>query len=82
MRSDKPLAGLATRRALTDSLSRAGLEPSDVSHVNAHGLSTIDDDRYEAQAIHDVLGDVPVTAPKSFFGHFGPAAARWKWLRP
>jgi 3-oxoacyl-[acyl-carrier-protein] synthase II len=68
---DKPLAGSAARRALTDSLSRAGLQPSDISHVNAHGLSTIDDDHYEAQAIHEVLGDVPVTAAKSFFGHLG-----------
>ena len=39
--------------------------------MNAHGLSTIADDRYEAQAIRAVLGDVPVTAPKSFFGHLG-----------
>ncbi len=42
-----------------------------MSHVNAHGLSTLEDDRYEAQAIQAVLGDVPVTAPKSFFGHLG-----------
>jgi 3-oxoacyl-[acyl-carrier-protein] synthase II len=71
VRPDKPLTGLAVRRALVESLSRAGLQPADVSHINAHGLSTIDDDRYEAQAIHDVLGDVPVTASKSFFGHLG-----------
>ena len=66
-----PLTGSAVRTVLTESLRRAGLEPTDVSHVNAHGLSTIADDRYEAQAIHAVLGDVPVTAPKSFFGHLG-----------
>ena len=71
LRPNQPLAGLAARRVLTDSLSRAGLQPTDLSHVNAHGLSTIDDDRYEAQAIQAVLGDVPVTALKSFFGHLG-----------
>jgi 3-oxoacyl-[acyl-carrier-protein] synthase II len=71
LRPNQPLAGLAVRRALVDSLSRAGLQPTDLSHVNAHGLSTIDDDRYEAQAIHAVLGDVPVTALKSFIGHLG-----------
>jgi 3-oxoacyl-[acyl-carrier-protein] synthase II len=65
------LAGTAIRQVLIDSLKRAGLEPQDVGHVNAHGLSTIADDRYEAQAIHAILGDVPVTAPKSFFGHLG-----------
>ncbi|HEY2883398.1 MAG TPA: beta-ketoacyl-[acyl-carrier-protein] synthase family protein, partial [Pirellulales bacterium] len=45
--------------------------PNQIHHVNAHGLSTPVDDRYEAQAIRAVLGDVPVTAPKSFFGHLG-----------
>jgi 3-oxoacyl-[acyl-carrier-protein] synthase II len=67
----QPLAGSAVRRVLIESLRRAGLEAADIGHVNAHGLSTIADDRYEAQAIHAVLGDVPVTAPKSFFGHLG-----------
>ena len=42
--------------------------------VVAHGLGTIDDDRLEAQAIRDTLGDVPVTAPKSYFGHLATAA--------
>jgi 3-oxoacyl-[acyl-carrier-protein] synthase II len=42
-----------------------------VGHVNAHGLSTIEMDRAEASAIVAELGDVPVTAPKSAFGHLG-----------
>jgi len=66
-----PLTGSAVRRVIADSLQRGGLTAADISHVNAHGLSTVADDRYEAQAIHDVLGDVPVTAPKSYFGHLG-----------
>lgn len=67
----EPLTGSAVRRVITDSLQRGSLTPTDINHVNAHGLSTVADDRYEAQAIHDVLGDVPVTAPKSYFGHLG-----------
>jgi 3-oxoacyl-[acyl-carrier-protein] synthase II len=67
----EPLTGSALRQVLSESLSRAGVNPNDVGHVNAHGLSTIADDRYEAQAIRAVLADVPVTAPKSFFGHSG-----------
>ncbi|HTQ39890.1 MAG TPA: beta-ketoacyl-[acyl-carrier-protein] synthase family protein [Pirellulales bacterium] len=67
----RPLTGFAVKRVLAESLRRAQLEPADIGHVNAHGLSTIADDRYEAQAIRAVLGDVPVTAPKSFFGHLG-----------
>lgn len=51
------------------------LEPSRLSHVNAHGLASLESDRQEAQAIHDSLGDVPVTAIKSYFGQLGPGAA-------
>jgi 3-oxoacyl-[acyl-carrier-protein] synthase II len=71
LQPDQPLTGLSVRQVLTESLRRANLQPSDIGHVNAHGLSTLVDDCYEAQAIHAVLGDVPVTAPKSFFGHLG-----------
>ncbi|MEN6450089.1 MAG: beta-ketoacyl synthase N-terminal-like domain-containing protein, partial [Thermoguttaceae bacterium] len=66
--------GLAIRRAVRGALDDAGLTPADVGLVVAHGVSTVDDDRVEAQAIHEVLGDVPLTAPKSYFGHLGPGA--------
>jgi 3-oxoacyl-[acyl-carrier-protein] synthase II len=69
--SGQPLQGQAIRHAIHAALEQAGLRPSDVGHVNAHGISTRHDDRIEAQAIRDVLGDVPVTAPKSFFGNLG-----------
>jgi hypothetical protein len=45
--------------------SPRGLNPAAVGHVTAHGLSTVDGDRIEAQAIRDTLGNVPVTAPPS-----------------
>jgi 3-oxoacyl-[acyl-carrier-protein] synthase II len=61
----------AVRRAIVAALEHAELRPGDVGHVNAHGLSTIGDDCSEAEAIRDTLGDVPVTAPKSYFGNFG-----------
>jgi 3-oxoacyl-[acyl-carrier-protein] synthase II len=64
------LAG-AIRRAIADALEAAHLKPADVGHINAHGMSTTEDDQIEAQAIRDVLGDVPVTAPKSYFGNLG-----------
>ena len=44
---------------------------SDLGHVNPHGYGTVPHDRAEAQAIRAVLGETPVTAPKSFFGHLG-----------
>jgi 3-oxoacyl-[acyl-carrier-protein] synthase II len=68
---DRQLSGAAIRQVITDTLSRANLTPADLAHVNAHGLSTINDDRYEAAAIGAALGDVPAIALKSFFGHAG-----------
>jgi 3-oxoacyl-[acyl-carrier-protein] synthase II len=67
----KELRGKAIRASITQALRSAGLQPDQVGHVNANGLSTALDDRLEAQAIRDTLGDVPVTAPKSFFGNLG-----------
>jgi 3-oxoacyl-[acyl-carrier-protein] synthase II len=65
----RPPEGAGIRRAIVAALRSAGMQPADIGHVNAHGLSTIDDDRAEAQAIHAELGDVPVTALKSYFGN-------------
>jgi len=67
----QPFSGKAIRSAMRQALAASGMESRDVGHVNAHGLSTRLHDRTEAQAIHDVLADVPVTAPKSFFGNLG-----------
>jgi 3-oxoacyl-[acyl-carrier-protein] synthase II len=65
------VSGAALRQAIRAAREAAGLEPRDIGHVNAHGLSTIEMDRAEARAIAAELGDVPVTAPKSSFGHLG-----------
>ncbi len=67
----EPFQGTAIRAAINQSLRDARIEPADVGHVNANGLSTMLHDRVEANAIRDTLGDVPVTAPKSFFGNLG-----------
>ncbi|MEX2186092.1 MAG: beta-ketoacyl-[acyl-carrier-protein] synthase family protein [Pirellulales bacterium] len=65
----------AARRAMETALREAGLSPADVGHVNASGLSTAEHDRAEAEAIVSLLGDVPVTAPKSLFGNLGASTA-------
>jgi 3-oxoacyl-[acyl-carrier-protein] synthase II len=66
---------VALARAIAAALRDAGRAPSDVGHINAHGLSTTDRDADEARAIHEVFGaladKVPVTAPKSYFGNLG-----------
>ncbi|MFN5755514.1 MAG: beta-ketoacyl-[acyl-carrier-protein] synthase family protein [Planctomycetia bacterium] len=67
------VTGAALRQAIRPALAAARLAPGEVGHVNAHGVSTIEMDRLEAAAIAAELGDVPVTAPKSSFGHLGAA---------
>lgn len=60
--------GSAVRLSIQAALRDANMEPGDIGHVNANGSSMIVRDQLEAQAIHDCLGEVPVTAPRSFFG--------------
>ncbi|QDS97294.1 beta-ketoacyl-[acyl-carrier-protein] synthase family protein [Adhaeretor mobilis] len=68
--SQKP-SGQSICQSIDASLQSANLTAGDIGHVNAHGLSTPHADRIEAEAICAKLGDVPVTAPKSYFGHLG-----------
>ena len=58
-------AALALRRAL----SSAGLTPSNIAYVNAHGTGTRLNDAAEARAVSEVLGDVPVMSCKGLIGH-------------
>lgn len=64
----------AIERSIASCLERAQLRAEDVDHVNAHGLSDIENDQFEATAIREVLNGVAVTALKSFFGNVGAAS--------
>lgn len=57
-------------------LDDAGLEPSAIAHVNAHGTSTPLNDASEAEAIAKVFGESPppVTSTKGVIGHLIGAA--------
>ena len=57
-------------------LDDAGLDASEVGHVNAHGTSTPLNDAAEAEAIRKVFGDgaPPVTSTKGVTGHLIGAA--------
>lgn len=62
-------------RAITAAVRDAGLDGSDVGHVNCHATSTVAGDVGEARAVRKALGDHPVlTAPKSALGHLVGAA--------
>lgn len=65
------LAGKAIAQAIETALRMGHVAPSEVGHVNAHGLATPADDEVEARAIEQTLGDVPVTALKGFTGNGG-----------
>jgi len=72
--------GIGAVRAARRALEKAGLDPSEVDHVNAHATSTPEGDRAELQAIRTVCGEgagrVAVTANKSMLGHsLGAAGA-------
>ena len=71
-------SGAGAAAAMAAALRAAGLEPSDVGHVNAHATSTPAGDIAEAHALRIVLGDhvdqVAVTATKSCTGHLLGAA--------
>lgn len=67
-------SAVSLRRAMQVALTEADVRYGQLWHVNAHGLSTAEDDAIEARAITAVVADVPVTAPRSFFGNLGAAA--------
>jgi 3-oxoacyl-[acyl-carrier-protein] synthase II len=70
--------GAGAARAMLESLERAGLKPSDVSHINVHATSTPVGDIAEYNALKlafgDATDDVSVTATKSMTGHLLGAA--------
>ncbi len=67
--------GVGQAAAIRKSLASAGIEASDVTHVNCHATSTVAGDVGETRAVRKALGDHPVlTAPKSALGHLVGAA--------
>jgi 3-oxoacyl-[acyl-carrier-protein] synthase II len=71
-------SGLGATRAMKLALREAGMEPSDIHHINAHATSTPQGDLAESGAIRNALGDaasgVIVTSTKSMTGHLLGAA--------
>ncbi|MFS0824173.1 beta-ketoacyl-ACP synthase II [Bacillus sp. 1P02SD] len=65
-------------RAMRQAIADAGLTPSDVDYINAHGTSTDYNDKFETAAIKEVFADhaykVAISSTKSMTGHLLGAA--------
>ncbi|NUS45236.1 MAG: beta-ketoacyl-ACP synthase [Mycobacteriaceae bacterium] len=62
--------GKGAARAMARAIQTAGLEKSDITHVNAHATATPIGDTAEARAIKSAVGEhASVYAPKSALGH-------------
>ena len=70
--------GEGNARAMRMALADAGIEPTAIDYINAHGTSTQPNDREETAAIKQVFGkhayDLKISSTKSMTGHLLGAA--------
>jgi 3-oxoacyl-[acyl-carrier-protein] synthase II len=70
--------GRGAKATIRNAIADAGIQPGDIDYINAHGTSTIVNDKVETLAIKEVFGEhawkVPMSSSKSMFGHLIAAA--------
>jgi 3-oxoacyl-[acyl-carrier-protein] synthase II len=70
--------GAGAARSMTIAMEDAGLDPSQIDYINAHGTSTQANDKTETMAIKTSFGDAaydtPISSTKSMTGHLLGAA--------
>lgn len=76
--TDSPPDGYGEVLCMNKALADAGLQPHDIDYINAHGTSTMQNDRIETLAIRKSFGEhadrLALSSNKSMFGHTIAAA--------
>jgi 3-oxoacyl-[acyl-carrier-protein] synthase II len=72
--------GQDINQVMINALKDAKIYPKDINYINAHGTSTIQNDKVETKAIKEVFSEyaykIPVSSTKSMIGHtIGAAGA-------
>jgi len=76
--------GVGAMRAMSEALKDARLRLEQVSYINAHGTSTVLNDKVETLGIKKLFGDyakkIPVSSTKSMTGHLLGAAGAVEFI--
>jgi 3-oxoacyl-[acyl-carrier-protein] synthase II len=82
--TDPDPEGRGMRSAMAKALAGAGVAPSAIGYINAHGTSTPKNDEIETRAIKDLFGagarGIPVSSTKSMIGHLIGAAGAVEFI--
>ncbi len=76
--------GVGAVNAMRMALSSGGVEPGEIDYINAHGTSTVYNDRVESEAIISIFGSgmngLKISSTKSATGHLLGAAAAVEFI--
>ena len=76
--------GSGAARAMTEAMKDGGVNPTDVTYINAHGTSTHHNDLFETRAIKLAFGDhakeLKINSTKSMVGHLLGAAGAVEFI--
>ena len=76
--------GMGAATAMTNAVNDAGLDPEQITYINAHGTSTHHNDLFETRAIKAAFGEhakvIHVNSTKSMVGHLLGAAGAVEFI--